>query len=314
MHIENIDLRVLRCFVALMEDRSVSRTADRLGLTQPAISHTLARLRTLFDDPLLLRAQGGMTPTPRALELDRTVRHILAEVGKLGSPAEPFDPAVSKSTFVLTATEYGEYVLAPRLFAGLESLAPYCSIEFRRPDRNLFAGWLERGEIDLRIGWVRDANALLRSAPLFTDRLVCLARRDHAEVRGGLSLDQYLSLPHVRSWVSTTSGHEVDEAVHSIGGGQLRLALRVNSSLAVPAAVARSNLLATVPERLAIGFADRLELQVLELPLKLPAIRYALFWHERSHRDTRHRWLRQLVVRVAKEVGRQGRADALLRA
>lgn len=303
MDIDGVDLPLLRCFSVLMSERNVTRAAERLGLSQPAVSHALARLRRLFDDPLLLRAQGHMTPTSRALELDAAVGRILAGVEALLEEPPGFDPRRSRASFVLTATEYTEYVLAPKLLERLRREAPGVDIDIRRPNRALAAGWLERGEIDFRLGWVRDPAAGLRSKPLFQDRLVCLARRDHPVAQPGMGIAQYIDLPHVRQQIigSTETGRIIDETVSALGA-KLRLMLLVQNYLTIPYAVAQSDVIATVPERLALGFVDRLPLQVVEVPLKLPVLKHVLFWHERTHKDPRHRWFRQLVGDVAKTI------------
>jgi DNA-binding transcriptional LysR family regulator len=303
MDIYGVDLALLRCFSVLMAERNVTKAAERLQLSQPAVSHALARLRRLFDDPLLLRGPGRMTPTSRALELDAPVARILAGVETLVARPPDFDPRHSRATFVLTATGYAEYLLAPTLLARLGREAPGVDIDIRTPNPELVPGWLERGEVDFRLGWIRDPAAGLRSKPLFQDKLVCLARRGHPVARPGMSVEQYLALPHVRSQLSvaTTTGRVIDEAAGALGA-KLRLMLLVQNYLTIPYVVAQSDVVATVPERLARGFIDQLPLQLIEPPLKLPTVKFALYWHERTHKDPRHRWFRQVVADIAKAI------------
>jgi len=305
MHIEKVDLGLLRCFAVLMQEKSVSRAAEKLDITQPAVSHALARLRILFDDPLLLRANRGMTPTARALDLEGRVQRLLGDVEDLVAPVAPFDPRHTRTTFVMTSTTYGELVLAPSLAEALRSEAPGIDIQFRQPQFDLLPGWLERGEVDLRIGWVRDPHPLLRSKSLFGDKLVCIARRAHPKLKGSVDIRQFVELPHVRAQLpeSVTTSRVVDKAVAELGLS-LRTLLLVNNVLIIPYAVARTDGIAIVPARLAQIFAEPLKLQILEVPLKLPALKYAMFWHERAQHEVRHRWLRQMVADVARNLSR----------
>jgi DNA-binding transcriptional LysR family regulator len=303
MDINHVDLPALRCFVALMDERNVSRAANRLELSQPAISHTLGRLRQLFDDPLLVRARGAMAPTSRALELDPVIRNILADVDHLMKSEKAFAPRTMRARFVLTATEYLELMLVPSLIERLQREAPGVDVEVRTPNREMAASWLASGQIDFRMGWVRDPPASLYSRLLFRDRLVCLLRHGHPTVHGSLTPEQYLEVPHVRSQVAgkTTIGRLIDETMATLKK-KVRLSLLVQDYLIIPYTVARSDLIATVPERLGKRFADQLPLQILPFPFKVPRLAFSVYWHERTHRDPGHRWFRQVLADVAKSL------------
>lgn len=298
-----VDFELLRAFCVLMRERSVSRAAERLELSQPAMSHALSRLRELFHDPLLLRSRGGMTPTGRAVEIEPHIRSILREIDAVVAAPEQFDPQKSKRTFVVTATEYSEFVLLPHLMARIRTQAPNVRIEIRAPDQNRMLDWLEAGEVDLRIGWVRNATASLRSRALFQDSLVCIARRDHPEVGDALSYAQFLRLPHVRPQVigRTTTGQVVDEAV-AARGGKIWIGLALQNYLTIPHVVANSDFIATLPRRLVQAFPPQLSIKILEAPIRLPRMRYAAFWHDRSHADAGHQWLRRAVAETAKQL------------
>lgn len=299
--VDATELRLLRVFRILMTERSVSRAAERLGVSQPAMSHALQRLRVLFGDPLLLRSSKGMVPTERASEIIGIVDSLLAHYDRLVSPQGPFDPALSQRRFVLTAPEYAEHLLLPRLFKYLRDNAPGISVEVRAPDRDRSTTWLERGEIDLRIAWILKPPSSLRSMPLFQDRIVCIADRDHPNVRGTLSLAQYLSLPHIRllGGGRTTAGQVIDGAIEKAGGGTRPMFL-VQNVLTIPLMVVGTDMIATLPQALAARFQRLHPVQVLDAPLPLPRVRYAAYWHERSHRDTGHRWLRSAVALAAR--------------
>jgi DNA-binding transcriptional LysR family regulator len=303
---DNIELRLLRTFLVLMNERSVSRTAERLGLSQPATSHALSRLRLLFDDPLLLRSRAGMIPTERANEVEKVLRGLFDEYDRLVTPAEPFDPAVSHRTFVITAPEFGERMLVPHLFRRLRAEAPNIRIEVRAPNPERAYEMLESGEIDLRIAWLPKPGPSLRSIPLFQDKMACIAARDHPTIRGALTLGQFLTLPHARTLTIShaTSSRVVDEALARIGK-KLERSFLVQNFLTIPSTLAGTDLIATVPLTQAQTFADQYPLQVLEPPLKLPRVRYSAFWHERCQKDAGHRWLRSIV----REAGNRSTAD-----
>lgn len=301
----NNDLELLRAFCALMSERNVSRAAVRLNLSQPAMSHALARLRDLFQDPLLLRSRGGMTPTERATNVEPRIKAILQEFDAVVAPPEKFDPRTSGRTFILTATEYSEFVLLPALMARIRAEAPGIRIEIRAPDQNRMLEWLETGEIDMRIAWVRDAMVSLRSRALFQDSLVCIARTDHPNIGSSLTLAQFLTLPHVRPQVigRTTTAQAIDEAVAE-SGGKLRIALSLQNYLTIPHIVANSDFIATLPRRLVEAVTPQLPIRLLEPPLRLPRMRYAAFWHDRTHADAGHQWLRRMIANAAKQLGR----------
>jgi len=205
--------------------------------------------------------------------------------------------------FVMTATEYLEFALVPKLMLRLQQEAPGIDVEIRTPNHDLSRTWLEDGTIDLRLGWVRDPPKMLRSRLLFQDRLVVLARQDHPAIHGRLTLGQYLELPQVRSQAGgrTSSGRVIDAAVGA-HKKRLRISLLIQNYLTAPYVVAQSNMIATVPERLATSFACQLPLQILELPFKTPRQKFSAYWHERTHREARHRWFREVLAEVGRSL------------
>ncbi len=302
-NIDSIEVFLLRCFAALMTERSVSRAADALETSQPALSKALARLRILFADPLLIRARGHMVPTDRALELEEPVQRILADLAGVMEAPRGFDPHNAEATFRFTSTETAERLIFPRLLARLQDVAPRVRIEARHPSRDHALRWLETGEIDFRLGWLEKPPPTLRSAQLYRDHLVCVARKDHPVIRGHISLEQFMQHAHARLEVAPhgMSGRVIDEAV-ARAGGKLHVAMLAQNYGAVLNTVAQSNLIAMVSERMLKSNRNPLALQVLEPPLKLPEMRVNLFWHERTHKDPRHRWFRQLITSVAREI------------
>jgi len=304
MNITKMDFQLLRAFDALIGEHGVSRAAQRVQISQPAMSHALARLRVLFDDPLLVRSQGGMVPTRRALELQVPVRRVLMDIDRITFKPKAFNPRTSQAHFVLTATEYAEYVLVPALIGRLQREAPNVHLDVRAPSPERAVEWLEKGEIDFRVGWITAPQLALRSKLLFRDCFVCLARKGHPDVHGTLSLEQYFAASHVQPRFTrpSTSGQVIDDAVAAYRR-KMNVALVVQSFLSVAHTVAQTDLIATVPDRLARTLTGPLLLQNLKVPLDLPELRMGVYWHERTHQDPAHRWFRRLLGDVARTLG-----------
>lgn len=296
----NVDRGLLRCFLALISERSVSKAAVRIGMSQPAMSSSLARLRELFDDPLLLRANNAMTPTPRALVLFEQVFDILERIDVMLACEPAFDPATSTANFVLTAPGYVENTLIPEVLKRLRKTAPLVSIEVRSVNPDKVHEWLETGEVDVRVGWARDPQISLRSTTLIRDRFVCLVGADHPHIHGRLTLDQFVCSPHVRTRASLQSDfwRWADEAIvrHQ---PKPHVACVVQDYMATPCMVAESDLIATIPEMLARRFAEQYPLQILEPPFDLPTITISGYWHERTHMASAHRWFRAVLSETA---------------
>lgn len=299
--IASIDLRLLRCFDALMTERNVSRAAQLVNTSQPAMSVALGKLRTLFGDPLFVRGRGEMVPTSRALVLNDVVRSVLVGLGNLSAVAAPFDPRTSRARFTMTAPGYIGYVLLPRLARYLEKNAPGVYVEARAANRERATEWLENGEVDFRLGWIRVPPSELRFKTLYKDCFVCLARKDHPDIPRKLTFDLFCSLQHVRTMLHprSDSGGVIDRAVGALGK-HLNIALLVQEGLTVPHIVASSNLIAAVPARLARGFVGQLPIRAHPLPLRLPDQNIALYWHERTHRNPAHEWFRDLIGKITK--------------
>lgn len=299
---KNFDLQLLRCFEALLSERSVSRAAVKLDLSQPTMSHALARLRQLFDDPLLTRGQGGMTPTSRAITLQPQVREALSVAYRLVEKRTRFQPAESRMEFTVMTAEYVEYLLLPRLIARLSQEAPSIRVTFRsaQPDRAL--EWLERGELDFRLGWWPESAPALRVKRLMRDPLVCVARQGHPLLAGAITEEQFIGIPHVvQNERMRSARRAIDQAVRT-RHRQLQVQFKVQDALALCNVVAHSDLIGTLPERFARALAEKFPLQVLPVPIAIAEIRQAMYWHERTHNEPSHQWFRQIISELAKSL------------
>ena len=299
MDIRNVDLNLLVALDALLAERSVSRAAVRLRLSQPAASALLARLRELFGDPILLRSARGMLPTPRALELLGPVRQVLDEIGAMIQPRAAFDAANAEHTFTLSASDYVEYALLPKLVDYLERKAPGVRLEVRPLDLQVVAKQMEIGEVDLCITGLQNAAAGLHVRPLYAERIVSVVRRNHPGVGARLTLDKFCSLEHIQVSVRG-SGFitRIDEALAALGRKR-RARLAVAHFLLVPEIVARSDMISALPERLARAYAK--ELRILEPPLKIEGFTVGEIWHERNQRDPAQQWLRDVLLELAQK-------------
>jgi DNA-binding transcriptional LysR family regulator len=310
----DLDLPALRCLTALVAERSVTRTAEKLGMSQPAVSRVLARLRRHFADALLVRAADGMVPTARALEIAAGARDIVAAVERLARPQRAFEPRTERSTFVVTVPEYFERVLAPALIGRVRREAPNVSVELRAPNLDLARDWLDKGEIDFRLAWIHRPRPESRFGKLPEDRLVCLVRKGHPTVGEELLVGDFYELPHVRPSIAVTrDGASMEVTIEQYLGlpfrkrpvaRRLHLSLLVQSFSTIRQVVAETDMIATVPERATWDLDPRLGLRVMRPPIALPPLRGALYWHERNNADSRHQWFRRVILRTAQEIAR----------
>lgn len=299
VHLPAVDLNLLVALDAILRERSVTRAAEEIGLSQPAMSRTLGRLRDLFQDPLLVRAGHQMVPTPRALELAEPLAACLEGIRRALVPPSAFDPRDARRTFVLCALDTTQALILPDLLERIER-AGASGVELStaplRSEAETFAQ-LASGRRDFAIGRFEAAPSGIRLAPLFRDRIVCVVRRDHPRVRGRLDLERYLAEAHLAadSFTPVERPFTVDNLLAQRGLAR-RVVSRVENLAMAPLVVARTDLLCTAPLRTIEPFAARLGVRILELPFEAPDFELHLAWHDRNDRDAGHAWLRSLIV------------------
>jgi DNA-binding transcriptional LysR family regulator len=306
MQARHLDVYLLRCLVALVAEGHVTRAAARMGITQPAMSATLARLRTLFADPLLVRTEKGMVITPRARELADRFQQALDLVDQAMADDADFDPATATERFRIAASETLGYLLMPSLIAHVRRLAPAVQFMVQPPELARVRHDLEEGGVDLLVAFIRNAPPGLRYKPLLRQPMRVIASASHPEVQGRLTLAQYVKHPHVFYALGRTAGSTLEAVVDAAleRAGMVRtIGARVSSTLVSPGLVAQSDLLATLPERIARHFSAVWPLQVLKPPLVLEDVTHSIFWHERTHHSPAHRWLRTQFEVVARTTG-----------
>lgn len=299
MDIRNVDLNLLVALDALLAERSVSRAAARLHLSQPATSALLARLRELFGDPLLLRSARGMLPTARALELFGPVKQVLDEIDAIVQPRAAFDPGRAVQTFTLSASDYVEYALLPTLVDFLERKAPGVRLAVRPLDLQTVAKQMEIGEVDLCITGLQNAPAGLHQQALYKENMVSVVRRRHPGVGARLTLDKFCSLEHILVSVRGSGfSARIDDALAKLGRKR-HARLAVPHFLLVPEIVARSDMIGALPERLARGYANKL--RIFALPLMIEGFTVGQIWHERNQREPAQLWLREALLELAQK-------------
>ncbi|WP_085315692.1 LysR family transcriptional regulator [Derxia lacustris] len=294
MNSKRLDLNLLVTLEALLAEQNVTKAAARLHLSQPAVSAQLSRLRDLFDDPLLLPAQRGMTPTAKALELAGPLQQALDQVRATLASHGSFDPLTARLTLAIACTDYLQATLAKRLILKLRTAAPGMRVALRNLDIPGLEAQMTRGDVDLALMTPQAAPPGLRSRHLFDERYVLIGRRGHPQLRAGITAERLAGLEHVI--VSPLGGGfatPVDEAL-ALVGLKRNVVLSAASFLLVPEIVAESDFVALIPARLMQGRADRL--QSVECPFPLDGFEVGMVWHERNHGHPGQRWLRETLL------------------
>lgn len=293
-----VDLNLVRVLGALLDERHLTRAGKRLGLTQSATSHALGRLRRLFDDPLFVRTARGLEPTARAHALSEPVHASLDALQRCFTADAAFDPATSTKSFSVASSDYGSFVLTPKLFAALGREAPNVDLWVRAVEPALDEQ-LARGDVDAVVMPRQRAElpAAIHARTLYRERFVCLLRKDHPRTK--LDLATWTSTPHVFIAPRGRPGGAVDDALAELGKRR-RVAVAVPHFLLAPHLVATSNMILTINERVARAFTNILPVRIVEPPMKLPTFDVRMYWHERTHRDPAQRWFRD-QIRAATE-------------
>jgi DNA-binding transcriptional LysR family regulator len=291
---KRIDFNLLVTLEALLIEQNVTKAAARLHLTQPAVSTQLSRLRTLFDDPLLIPAQRGMTPTAKAIELLAPLRQALDQLRATVVTDGDFDPRKAKLTVAIACTDYAQKALIEPLAIELRDKAPGIRVAVRNLDLSQLEAQMARGDVDLGLMRPEDTPPNLRMRHLFDEQYVLIGRRAHPRLRRKLTAEEFAKLEHV---VVSLRGGEfatpVDKTLATLGLKR-NVVLSAASFLFIPEIVANSNFVALVPARLVSHRTGRLK--VVSCPLPVEGFAMGMAWHERNHGHGGHRWIRHLIA------------------
>jgi DNA-binding transcriptional LysR family regulator len=293
MHIERVDLNLLPPLVALLEERHVSRAADRLALSQPAMSRALQRLRRHFGDELLVRGPDGYSLTPRAERIRAQLATVVTELDQLFS-AETYDPATASQAFRLAVSDYSVAAFGPALVQRILMESPGSTVTCRALDARSFDN-LDAGTLDLVI-YGRAGPQRFRSEHLFTDRLVCVVAAEHPLAQHkSVSMTQYLRWPHLNIDIGPPGFDRTPEA----RGTPRRVAVSMPYHVLGTSILPGTELILTTPARLAAQFGDPRRTRILTAPRELGEVEFHAVWHPRVDEDPSHTWLRQVVRTVA---------------
>ncbi|AKG07392.1 LysR family transcriptional regulator [Moraxella bovoculi] len=312
MNLQKVDLNLLVYLDVLLREKNVTRAAEQLGITQPAMSNILRRLRSLFNDPLLVRSSEGMTSTERAGELQPRIREILSDVSTLLEPRTEFRPYSTSRVFRIMTSDYAEATLVPRLVKALRSEAPNVILDFLTPSDVSYRD-MEQGRVDLAINRFNEIPQSFHQVLVWRDTFSCLLSADSPYV-GRFNLKNYLKAQHV--WVSKTgmgvgfgvnpekSGGlgSIDQALQRLG--QKRQISVFTRHYQMPAMLAANkDLIATLPTRVAkLQAHNNPQIVVKEPPFFIPEFELTMAWSPLLQHHPAHRWLRQLILHVARQV------------
>jgi DNA-binding transcriptional LysR family regulator len=311
VNLDRFDLNLLVAFEALMTEGQVTRAARRLHITQPALSGALARLRTVFGDQLFVKDGKSMRPTLRARELDAPIREALAKVRQaIGRPH--FKPESSAVTVRIATSDDLELTLISKVLKRVRAAEPCMKLVIRRVSGvfEMPTQELASGALDMAIGpfpqGAHQPSGVIVSAPLYADRLVCVARANHPTIKRTLSQAQFLDAYHVVVYYPEGDMGIVDQLLIQRGGPRRKIAMTVPHFITAAFAAGQSDLIASMNSRVAEHLRRPAGIRVLEFPFESPKMSYGLYWHGRQTADPAHTWLRQVIIEAAKDGKRRG--------
>lgn len=287
------DLNLFSVFQAILETRSVTTAADRFGITQPAMSNALTRLRQLLGDPLFVNSTRGMQPTPYALEISEAVADALNGLQRALDHRKTFDPGMSEQTFCFHMPDMGQANMVPMLLDRLQQQAPHVQVQVETLPQDEVHAALEDGRVHFAAGHLpRLHGRRLHHQLLFEERYVILMRAGHALASAPLTQKGMLQAPH--ALVTSIGSHQVIEDI--LSKKRVHIAVRLSNVMALAMALARTDLIAVVPRRLASELVKNGVLHVARPPISMPTFDVSVYWHERTHASPACIWMREQLV------------------
>ena len=293
MHFDRLDLNLLKVFEAIFLERHLTRAGERLGVAQPTVSKALARLREAFNDPLFIRTAEGMQPTPLAEAVAEQVLDALRRLRAGLEQSVHFDPDRSTRRFNIAMTDYPGAVLLPSLVPRLRAFAPKVDLTVHHLRREDAHDALKSGRLDVVITDTLEGAGLFQRT-IYRERFVTLVRTGHPTIGDTLSLETFLAVDHLL-FSPTGRGGGVIDALLAERGARRRVAVRVPHVAVIPSIIAQSDLVVTLPERVAHEFQTQRGLRILPPPIEVPAYSVRQYWHEKYHREPANQWLRNLI-------------------
>ena len=300
MNLNKVDLNLFIVFDAIYTEANLTRAGQIVGITQPAVSNALARLRETFNDPLFVRTAQGMVPTPMAQNIIGPVRNALQLLRVSVQESRTFNPLQANTTFRISMPDLTEAVVLPPLFQRLRRLAPNVKIESMLAKRRETTKELAAGRLDFAMDAPLNTDPQVRHVKLLEDRYVCAMRRGHPLAKDKLSVEEYLSLSHIHISSRRSGLGMVDLALGKMGQ-QRKIALRSQHYMMATQVIQQTDMAVTVPER----FARRHDLHQIPLPVDIPPLETHIYWHESTDQDPANRWMREQMIEIAQQVTAQ---------
>lgn len=301
MNLRSVDLNLLVALNALLTDLHVSRAAERISLSQPAMSNALSRLRHIFKDELLVRTANGMQATPRAIELAEPVKRLLRQLERLLDSESTFDPAVTTRSFSVRLSDLLSRLLLPAVSKTIEATAPFAQLDVVHYSPTQTVEALEKDEIDLAISMGLAHSNSIKSVVLMRDRMVCVMREGHPAAQRSLTMETFLQSSHLKVSMSPTDLRFVDDVLARQGLTR-RVAVNVPHWLLVPHVLRNSSLLSVMPRRLAFAMVAE-DLAIRDLPFASDPFEWSMYWHRRHDASRDLNWLRSIFVDAARDLG-----------
>lgn len=297
-----IDLNLLVAFEALFEEASVTVAARRLYLGQPAMSAALGRLRALFEDELFIRIGSRMQPTSKAQAIAPEIKAALEQIRQAIASSQAFDPASARQSFAISTSDSLSYIIVPKLLEVCRQTAPGIDLRLIGFEKDEVGELLQKGVIDVALGVFQSLPHQTYHETLFEEKFVGIARKGHPAVTNGLmSLKAFVSTPHALFTLRRDAIGEVDKVLAKYNL-QRRIGLTISHALVLPAIVSNSDLIASVPSRLAKHFVGREALEIFELPIKIESWTVSILWSKLADRNSANKWLRQMLKMVGEGI------------
>jgi DNA-binding transcriptional LysR family regulator len=306
MKLSDVDLNLFVVFDAIYTEGNLTRAGEIIGITQPAVSNSLSRLRTLFDDPLFVRTADGMVPTPVAQNIIGSVRQSLGLIRSSIQESESFNPQESDKRFRISMTDLSQAIILPWLFGRIKRIAPLVSIDCYQVHRRDMNIELASGNLDLAIDIPLTPDPQIKQAPLFSHPHVVAVRNDHPLLSSTISIDKYLELRHIHVTSRRGGLGHIDLTLGKMGKKR-NIALRTQHYLSTPQLVSSTDLALTVPRIFGDFLANNSPVKYLELPFDTPDLDTYLYWHESTDRDQANQWIRELILALPPKLYSQDR-------
>ena len=294
MRLNKVDLNLFVVFDAIYMQGNLTRAAEVLCITQPAVSNALARLRLTYDDALFVRTGKGMVPTPLSENIISSIQSALQLLSTSLQESQNFEPFESEKTFRLSMNDMAEAMIMPKLLSQLQKQAPKAGIECCYVPRDEIERELAAGSLDIALDAPFVAVGQMQTQALLKQRYACAVRKDHPKIGDAISLDEYLALDHLQV-SSRRKGRGYEDIGLNRLGRQRKVKMRVQHYQVAPLLVAQTDMALTVP----ISMAQNYDLKILELPYSLPALDWNIYWHKSADQDQANLWLRNLIASLA---------------